>query len=570
MNEIPRSEYPDPQFQREDWINLNGEWDFEFDFGVDGADAGFLEKEKWSKKITVPFCPESKLSGIGYRGFIPAVWYRRRIALTAGELKKRVFIRFGAVDYRARLYVNGKEAGVHKGGYSPFKVEITDYLSEGVNTIILNAWDDARDPLVPRGKQSEKLRSHDCDYTRTTGIWQTVWLEFVPKSYIEGFRLYPDALNGTLFIYARLKGEGEFTARAFYGGKEEGSFRKTAAGAAFGEIKLGEKRLWEVGAGRLYDLELTFGEDRVGSYFGLRNVRLDGYKFLINEKPVFQRLVLDQGFYHDGIYTAPDDAALANDVKISLDAGFNGARLHQKAFEPRFLYRCDKAGYIVWGEYPNWGLDHSDPRALEAVLPEWSEIVERDFNRPSIIGWCPFNETWDVNGRKQDDEVLRNIYRITKALDPTRPCIDASGNYHVETDVYDVHDYEQDPAVFRARSERFAETGELYEKFPGRQQYNGEPTFVSEFGGMKRSEDGCTDAWGYGETPKTKEEFIERYKALADALLDNPRTFGFCYTQLYDVEQERNGLYTFRRVPKFDMETLKKINSRAAAVEKEP
>lgn len=565
---IPRSEHPDPQFQRKDWLNLNGEWDFEFDFGNSGLRAGVLEKDEWSRKINVPFCPESKLSGIEYTDFIAAVWYRKSVTVTEAQLEGRVLIHFGAVDYETYLYVNGEEAGCHKGGYTSFTFDITEFLTAGENVIAVNARDDVRDPLVPRGKQSELYNSHGCDYTRTTGIWQTVWLEFVPKAYVKSFKLFPDTVNATLGVSAVVEGEGAFKAEAFYDGRLVGSFEKTAAGFVSGDIKLSETHLWEVGCGRLYDLKITFGDDKISSYFGLRDIRIDGYKVLINGKSVFQRLVLDQGFYADGIYTAPSDEALEKDIRLSLAVGFNGARLHQKVFEPRFLYHCDRLGYIVWGEFGNWGLDYSRDGALEAMLPQWCESVARDFNHPAIVGWCPFNETWDRDGRKQNDELLRIVYRVTKQLDETRPCIDTSGNFHVETDIFDVHDYEQKVEVFKGNYDRLMTEGVLFEHFPDRQEYDGKkPAFVSEYGGIQWSLGSRGDAWGYGNAPKSEKEFIDRYKGLTDALLDNERMFGFCYTQLYDIEQEQNGLYYYDRSPKFDPEIFRRINSRKAAIE---
>ena len=565
---IPRSEHPDPQFQRKDWLNLNGEWDFEFDFGNSGLRAGVLEKDEWSRKINVPFCPESKLSGIEYTDFIAAVWYRKSVTVTEAQLEGRVLIHFGAVDYETYLYVNGEEAGYHKGGYTSFTFDITEFLTAGENVIAVNARDDVRDPLVPRGKQSELYNSHGCDYTRTTGIWQTVWLEFVPKAYVKSFKLFPDTVNATLGVSAVVEGEGAFKAEAFYDGRLVGSFEKTAAGFVSGDVKLSETHLWEVGCGRLYDLKITFGGDEISSYFGLRDIRIDGYKVLINGKSVFQRLVLDQGFYADGIYTAPSDEALEKDIRLSLAVGFNGARLHQKVFEPRFLYHCDRLGYIVWGEFGNWGLDYSRDGALEAMLPQWCESVARDFNHPAIVGWCPFNETWDRDGRKQNDELLRIIYRVTKQLDETRPCIDTSGNFHVETDIFDVHDYEQKVEIFKGNYDRLMTEGVLFEHFPDRQEYDGKkPAFVSEYGGIQWSLGSRGDAWGYGNAPKSEQEFIDRYKGLTDALLDNERMFGFCYTQLYDIEQEQNGLYYYDRSPKFDPELFRRINSRKAAIE---
>lgn len=564
---IPRNEHPNPQFERADWLCLNGEWDFEIDNGNSGAQRGLFNDDiRFADKITVPFCPQSKLSGIEHKDFMLSVWYKKEINLNSDNLKKDILLHFGAVDYEAVIYVNGKKAGNHRGGYVSFCIDITEFCKEGKNIITVNALDNERDPLIPRGKQSEEFYSHNCDYTRTTGIWQTVWLEFVPKSRIEKIKIYPDIDSCAVTVIGFLTGAGNFKAEAVFDGKKVGEACVSSDGGRTElKIALAEKYLWQIGDGKLYDLILTFNEDCVKSYFGLRSVKLDGNKFLLNGKSVFQRTILDQGFYPDGIYTAPSDEALKGDIELSMACGFNGARLHQKVFEPRFLYHADKLGYIVWGEYPNWGLDHSLADSVFSVLPEWLEEIDRDFNHPSIIGWCPFNETWDVNGRQQNDEVLRSVYLATKAADDTRPCIDTSGNYHVVTDIYDVHDYEQDPSVFKENYDKLTETGELFDHFPDRQHYiKGQPVFISEYGGIRWS-DG--DGWGYGNAPKTGEEFIERYNGLTTALLNNNKIMGFCYTQLTDVEQEQNGLYTYDRKAKFDPRIFYDINTKKAAIE---
>ena len=568
---IPRPEHPFPQMERENWMNLNGTWDFEFDFGVSGLERGFGSRTDFKDKITVPFCPESVLSGIGYTDFIPAVWYHRTFTLTEEQLAGRVLIHFGAVDYDCRVFVNGKEAGRHKGGYVSFVFDITGLVHEGENDLTVYAQDDTRDPMQPIGKQSDRFASYACSYTRTTGIWQTVWLEFTPAEYIRNVQYYPNISEGTLTIKAQVEGEGVLTAAASYEGKDCGS--ASAAGSCGNVIltlPLKELHLWEPGEGRLYDLSLSCGKDNVHSYFGMREVKLDGYRFLINGKSVFQRLVLDQGFYPDGIYTAPSDEALQNDIRLSMAAGFNGARLHQKVFEPRFLYHCDRMGYLAWGEMANWGFDISSYTGYEAFIPEWIQAIERDFNHPSIIGWCPFNETWDYEGRRQIDGLLALTYRITKQYDTTRPCIDTSGNFHVITDIYDVHDYEQDPAVFAASYEPFKNgTGTFRDAHSQRQQYTeGLPMFVSEYGGIKWAMDTSDEkAWGYGNGPKTEEEFVARYKGLTEALLSNPKMFGFCYTQLTDVEQEQNGIYTYDRKEKVDVKLFHDINVQKAAIE---
>lgn len=568
---IYRTEHPKPQFMRKNWENLNGMWEFEIDHGNSGENRGLYRKEAvYSKMINVPFCPESKLSGIEYTDFMDAVWYRRKITITEEQLKDQVFLHFGAVDYLTTVYVNGIKCGTHKGGYVSFHMDITKFLTAGENTITVQAQDDTRSRMVPSGKQSRQYASYGCCYTRTTGIWQTVWLEFVPKDHIVRADYLTNPSDQTVCITAQICGREKFTAEVFY----EGRFMGTAecigeAGEAMVTIKLAEKHLWEPGNGRLYDLVLRFGEDEVKSYFGLRTLELKDKKFLINGKSVFQRLVLDQGFYPDGIYTAPSDEELEKDIKRSMVLGFNGARLHEKIFEERFLYHCDKNGYLVWGEYPSWGLDYSYADSIYGILPEWIEEIKRDKNHPAIIGWCPFNETGDLNGRKQFDELLSLVYQVTKAVDPTRPCIDTSGYCHVVTDIYDLHDYEQDPKLFAKHYEELGKSDQFHfhSAFEKRQSYDGQcPLFVSEYGGIGWDVD--KEAWGYGNNPKTEEEFLERLKGLTDVLLDHEGIFGFCYTQLTDVEQEQNGLYTYDRKPKFEPEIIRKIFSGKAAIEK--
>ena len=576
MNDIPRKEYPRPQFERRDWINLNGEWQFEIDNGRSGVDRGLQNTDRdLSGVITVPFCPESKLSGVENKDFMYGVWYKRNVTISAEKLKGRIILHFGAADYETTVFVNGEEAGRHIGGYSSFEFDITEKLHEGENQITVFVKDDTRNPMIPRGKQSEEYYSHGCDYTRTTGIWQTVWIEFLPTKHIKRIKYYPNIESCSVTMFIEANGNGKAEIEVSFAGKSQAKIKTYLnKGNNVVSVFLAEKHLWEIGNGRLYDVEISFGEDNIKSYFGLREIALDGMRFLINGKSVFQRLVLDQGFYPDGIYTAPSDEALENDIKLSLAMGFNGARLHEKVFEERFLYHCDRLGYIVWGEYPNWGLDHTDSGSIYSILPEWISVIERDFNHPAIIGGCPYNETWNRDGEKQFDESIRLVYRTTKALDATRPCIDTSGNYHVETDIYDVHDYEQNPEVFKAHYDVFAEGGELYDQvnincYAGclgvRQTYGGQPVFISEYGGIRWSEDSA--GWGYGEGPKTPEEFLQRFKGLADAQLDNPKFFGFCYTQLTDVEQEQNGLYTYDRKAKFPPATIKGYISRPAAIE---
>ena len=563
--QIPRPEYPRPQFIRDNWLNLNGLWQFEIDNSRSGEARGLQnENIALNSKIIVPFCPESSLSSVGNTDFMNGVWYKKKFNLE--NTNDKTVLHFGAVDYKCKAFINGTFVGEHKGGYVSFSFDITSAVKEGENEITVYAEDDTRNPLIPSGKQSGAYNSYGCFYTRTTGIWQTVWLEFLPKVHIEKVKYYPNITSGSVTVDATLCGEADFCCEISYKGKKMGEYSaKGATGKLIFTVPLAEKHLWEVGNGRLYDVTFTFGEDKVDSYFGLREVLLDGYKFLINGKSVFQRLVLDQGFYPDGIYTAPADEALIKDIELSLAVGFNGARLHEKIFEERFLYHADRMGYIVWGEYPDWGLDHSCAEGVTPIMNEWIEEVERDFNHPSIIGWCPHNETWDRNGRKQYDDGIAVLYDVTKAIDSTRPCIDTSGNYHVKTDIFCVHDYTQDPETFKEHYDLLMETGELYDHQSKRQKYNGEATFMSEYGGIAWDTSG--NGWGYGQGPKTIEEFYDRFKKLTDALIDNDRMFGLCYTQLTNVEQEQNGIYTYDRKPKFDNEKLKAVLTRKAAIE---
>lgn len=566
MTNIPRAEHPNPQFKREQWRNLNGAWEFE----IEKSSCG---KGNFSKQIIVPFCPESSLSGLGIKDFMETVWYQRTVMMTEKELSGDVLLHFGAVDYQCTVYVNGEDAGTHQGGYSSFELDITKFLKVGDNQLTVRVVDDVRNPLQPSGKQSEKVESFGCYYTRTTGIWQTVWLEFVPKKRLNSIRLTPNVEACSVLIEADANADGNLQVECFYEERLVGSREIVLrAGVQNFELQLSEKHLWEIGNGRLYDLQLTFGEDRVSSYFGLRSIQFDGMKFLLNGQTVFQRLVLDQGFYPDGICTARDDETLLRDIQLSKAMGFNGARLHEKVFEQRFLYHCDREGYMVWGEYPNWGIDMSRPEAVHIVLKEWTEVLNRDYNHPSIVGWCPMNETWDYNGRRQYDPNIATIYYVTKAVDRTRPCIDTSGGVHVVTDIFDVHDYDQDHERFREHYDKFMTDGKIYDYVQEYHSiktgdYKGEPLFVSEYGGIawKKEEGG----WGYGDMPKSEEEFLKRFEGLTMALLNNKKMFGFCYTQLYDIEQEMNGLYTYERKAKFPAETIAKIVTRPATIELE-
>lgn len=568
---IRRTEYPRPQMVRNNWLNLNGLWEFQVDPGLSGEERGLHQGGKFSKTINVPFCPECRLSGINQKDFLSCVWYRREFRFPGDWKDKRVFLHFGAVDYEATVWINGEKMEIHQGGYTPFSLEITSLLRREKNLVVVRAFDEVRSKLQPSGKQSKQWESSGCTYTRTTGIWQTVWLEAVPSTFIQSFRLYPDLDGGRVAFEVNIEGETQglvLDLKVFASGKQVGERKVSVRRTMFFTVELSEIHPWQPDRPFLYDLEFSLKgkrniEDKLTSYFGLRKIEIQGKKVLLNNKTVFQRLVIDQGFYPDGVYTAPSDEALRRDIEISLSCGFNGARLHQKVFEPRFLYWADRLGYLVWGEYPNWGIDHSHPAALKIVLREWLEVIKRDFNHPSIIGWCPFNET------PRNQGLTQTIYRATKSVDPTRPVIDTSGYHHQETDIYDCHNYEQNPEKFAALFAGFKQDEEPWRNIPEFEvPYQGEPYFVSEYGGAHWNPDQTDNkAWGYGERPRTKEEFLERYRKLTETLLFHPKISGFAYTQLYDVEQEVNGLYSYDRHPKFDPALIREINSQKAAIE---
>ena len=583
MSNIPRCEHPRPDRLRQDWLNLNGVWDFEIDNAKVGLEKNFHKRDSLSQKINVPFSPETVLSGIGHTDFMNAVWYRRNIDIPAEWAGKRVILHIDACDHTTRVFVNGKSVGApHKGGYTSFAYDITDALGEKDNYITVYAEDDILSGKQFAGKQSTKLNSYGCFYTRTTGIWQTVWLEAVETAHVLSYKVYPNISKPSVVIETATVGtqsDDTLCIKAYFEGKLMGSATtKMASATTVMEIELAEAHLWECGNGRLYDLvfELTSGEkvDVMNGYFGLREVKLTKENGLqINGKTVFGRFVLDQGFNPEGVITAPTDEALKFDIEASMACGFNGARLHQKVFEPRFLYHADKLGYMVWAEAGNWGFDHTNFANLENFLSEWLEEMERDFSHPSIIGWCPFNETWERNGHPQSISLIDAVYDITKAIDTTRPVVATSGSFPTtRTDVHDVHDYEQDPETFKsyyAEMDKGIARDQLHRSNSHRQVYKTElPVFMSEYGGIRWVMDEENAGWGYGASVLSEDEFFARLEGLTDAILENPHFFAFCYTQLTDVEQEQNGLLTYDRRFKFPVEKYARIFGKKSVIEK--
>ncbi|MFP4055177.1 MAG: glycoside hydrolase family 2 protein [Phycisphaerae bacterium] len=586
---IPRNGHPRPQWVRQDWRCLNGRWQFEIDSGNSGLERGLLDRQL-ADEIVVPFCPESELSGVGNTDFLNAVWYRRDLDVPAEWNGRRVLLHFQAVDYDATVWVNGHEVVRHRGGFTPFSADITAVAPPGQKArLVLRARDDHR-PFKPVGKQSSEYHNHGCHYTRTTGIWQTVWLEAVGRTYMDRPRITPDLPGGRFLVECPLKGDSPagLTLRATLS-DDSGVVAEAQTPADCGlspalvlEIPPDRRRLWSPAAPFLYDLHFQLIDadgialDKADSYAGLRAITIDGSAVRINGEAVFQRLVLDQGYYPDGIMTAPSDEALVRDIELSLEAGFNGARLHQKVFEERFLYHADRLGYLVWGEFADWRLPKfQDPRAT--WITQWIEAVQRDYNHPAIVGWCPMNETQQPLDDEihEHDDVMIGAFLATRAADATRPVLDVSGYCHRvgDADVWDCHDYSQNPEVLREHHAGLPD-GRPFECGPGERKwsvpFNGQPFFVSEFGGIWWNPEAAEgeDSWGYGDRPTTEEEFYRRFEALTEVLLENPGMFGYCYTQLTDVYQEQNGIYRFDRSGKLNVARIAAAQQRPAAVER--
>lgn len=587
----PRPEHPRPQFQRTTWLNLNGTYNFAIDSGKSGEAKGWPQNPaELNRAITVPFCPESSLSGIQNTDFMPSVWYHRTLDIPDEWTDKRVLLHFGAVDYHCKAWVNGRLIGQHYGGSSSFTFDITDALTSGANHLVVCANDDTRSGDQPSGKQCPDLYSRGCHYTRITGIWQTVWLEAVPESRIETVRIVPDLDSSRFVLTPTFKNahRGHSFRAVLLNGKEEVavSTMPATSGAAM-SLRIKNPQPWSPANPHLYDLrfELCDGDttiDTVNSYAGLRKFHIEGHKFYLNNTPIFLRLVLDQGFYPDGIWTAPSDEMLKGDIEKSLAVGFNGARLHQKVFEERFHYWADKLGYLTWGEYCDWGMNFGSPQSIHNQQREWREIVQRDLNHPSILAWTPYNETrrGATNHFEAHRRAVQETYDLTRALDPSRPCHDTSGYVHVCTDIYTVHDYEQDPVKFK--STYAAVSPDDWENTPIRfpelnVPYQGQPYVVDEYGGtwwdpnaVETEQDADRkSSWGYGKRPTDIEEVYHRIEKLTAILLNHPNIAGYCYTQLTDIEQEQNGIYTYDRQEKFDANRLKKYFGAPAAIEEE-
>ena len=573
MSIIPRKEYPRPQFVRKEWLNLNGAWTCELDVSRSGDDRENFKAKKFARKIVVPFPPESKLSGVGFKDFIDQIWYHRKIKAPANWAGKNIILNFGAVFYECDVYIDGLWAGRHSGGNCSFSVDITKHVSDlKEHDLVVKASSDVRSLKQPGGKQSPKRFSHACLYTRTTGIWQTVWMEAVSAGGLKRVYAVPNIDNSTLTVtpefYAMASG-ARFKIVISAKGKKVAERTTTAATGYPVELKVKPLKLWSPESPFLYDIEYTVLDakgralDRVKSYFGMRKTHTADGKIYFNNKPIYLRTVLDQGFYPDGIWTAPSDAALKNDILLAMKAGFNGARLHQKVFEERFHYWADKLGYLTWAEFASWGTFMMDLQASYNYLKEWRECVVRDRNHPSIIVWTPLNETMRGDPRTYNPQTTFDLYKLTKAIDPSRPVHDTSGYSHVVTDIYSVHEYDQKVENLLPKLQMQADgtPPRMQERNP-HAVWAGQPIFCAEYGGVKWIADRSKvekEGWGYGEEVKSLSEFYRRLNDLTKAIVDQKHMCGFTYTQLTDVEQEQNGIYNYDRTKKFDMGKIKKI-----------
>ena len=576
-NRIPHAEFPRPDFKRPQWLCLNGEWNFAFEDGADGLALGYHENKGLPQKILVPFCYQSEMSGIGDSTYHETVWYAREFEL-AGNLPPCALLKFGAVDYEAQVWVNGSYVGAHRGGHVQFAFEITRWLRPGTNTIALRARDD-RSLAKPRGKQIWQDENERCWYTPTTGIWQSVWLEITSRTHLEKLLFTPDidrrCVQAEVFMNEAVPDMAlDFTVS--YEGRAVKQMRVTAGDTCVREfIALSEEdavdevQYWYPESPKLYEVcvRLLDGErelDRVESYFGMRKIERRGDRIYLNNKELYQRLVLDQGYWPESLLTPPSDDAIRKDIAKTKEFGFNGARKHQKFEDPRYYFWADKMGLLVWGELPSAYQFHNG--TMEALTREWLAFLEQSYNHPCLIAWVPLNESWGVRNIVADEKQQRfaaGLYHMTKAFDSTRLVSTNDGWETVEaTDLVGIHDY---VAAGEDFSRRYADWEEfLQHGIPYRlpvalgQRYQGQPVLLTEYGGISFADDSKTN-WGYNGAVESVEAFLARLRGITRAIRETPYLRGFCYTQLTDVMQETNGLMTMAREEKVPAKQLQTI-----------
>lgn len=574
--------YPRPQLQRDRWICLNGSWKFTFD------DQGQYQRpqdiSEWGKTIEVPFAPESQKSGIGDPGFHPNCWYEREFDLTEEvEDSQKVILHFGAVDYRARVWVNDQLVADHEGGHTPFSVDITSVLNAyGKQRVTVWAEDDPHDLAKPRGKQDWQLEPHSIWYPRTSGIWQTVWAEIVPATYIERLRWTPHFERWEIGFEAFVEGqkrEGlQIKVKLTVGNQLlvndtyeviNGEIHRRIALSDPGIDDYRNVLLWSPEKPTLIDadIQLWLGDellDQIQSYTAIRTVGTQRDRFMLNGRPYYLRLVLDQGYWPESLMTAPSDEALRRDVELIKAMGFNGVRKHQKIEDPRFLYWADVLGLMVWEEMPS--AYRFSPKAVERLTKEWTEVIHRDSSHPCIVVWVPFNESWgvpDLTATEAHRHCVQALYHLTKTLDPTRPVVGNDGWESTATDILAIHDYDNQPTRLAKRYGPEVNLAELFDRQrPGGRvltldgyPHQGQPIMLTEFGGIAYAGREDRKAWGYVRSENLSELEI-RYTALLSVVNKVELFSGFCYTQLTDTYQEANGLLYADRTPKFPIEAI--------------
>lgn len=596
MVNIPRPEHPRPDFMRETFLNLNGTWQFAFDDKDEGVAAGWMNPgHALPLQIVVPFAYQTKASGLGPTDEIhPVIWYRRSFTVPAEMAGKRVLLRFGAVDFACTVYVNGRQMGQHKGGYTPFAIDITTALVEGENDLCVRVQDDP-DCTQPRGKQYWSEGLMGCWYTPVSGIWQTVYLEAVGEYGIKYIHITPDIDNhmftAEIALDKRPTCPLDLELTVTFEGKLKRKVRVNCGDRItrvpvdlIVKADLDPIYIWQPGAPFLYDLKVRVlkddaAVDTVDTYFGMRKVELKEGRVYLNNNPLYQRLILDQGYWPDTNITPPSDEAIKLDLQYTLDFGYNGARKHQKLEDPRYYYWADKMGVLVWGELPS-PYDFTDD-TVRNLAETMMDFIDRDFNHPSIITWVPLNESWGVRNiytDKRQQSAGRMLYHMTKAADGTRLCSSNDGWEQVTTDICGLHDYADEKDVMAAH---FADRAEI-EKHScdwraayaqGEIPTGKEAFLVTEYGGIAfqnigiQGEMGGMSTWGYGNKVTDEEAFFARFAGVTEAIRNIPFCQGFCYTQLTDVMQEINGVLTPDRKPKMDVKRFRELNTGSKAKE---
>lgn len=586
--------HPRPQLTRSNWRDLCGTWQFAYDDEARGLDENWQDDANVFKRaIQVPYPPESSASGIGDNGFHPVVWYRRTFELSPEDQGKHLLLHCNAIDYLARVWVNGQLVVMHEGGQTPFSVDITNalHLNEKEQVIVIRAEDEPKDLTQPRGKQDWQEPPHEIWYHRTTGIWQPVWLEPVSATHITQVRWTPDIDRGLLSFTVTIEREEDAPIQLCVHLRQHGvdladdtytmrgtELKRQIAFEPAAMVNGGDRLLWSPRHPNLIDVTLVLlsGEnviDEVQSYIGIRGVDVSNGRFLLNGLPYYLRLVLEQGYWPETHLAAPDSEALRREVELIKEMGFNGVRVHQVVADPRFLYWCDHLGLLVWGEMANAYV--FSPSAIERLTREWMEVLSRDYNHPCIVAWVPFNESWGVPNVARDEaqqHAVQALYHLTKALDPTRPTIGNDGWDNFVSDIFGVHDYTFDGQVLSDRYGSFEAVERTLREvqpshhallLPGYRR-EGEPIMLTEFGGINYHpyDDGPT--YGYGKVGDS-ESFLAKYRELIDAIVSSPAIAGFCYTQLTDVEQETNGLLTAKREPKLNLAAVREITTQVSA-----